>query len=143
MLNPLLQLLALRPAALAEHAQAYAQLAAAEAGDALAAALRRALLGLAALCALAVAAVLAGVALMLGALHPTAPVPWVLWAVPAVPLVLALLAGWQAQRPAGAGPAPFEVLRAQWQIDSAWLRGVRTPAAAAAPAPAEKTGASA
>ncbi len=130
MLNAVLQLLALRPAALAEHAEAYAQLAAAEAGDALAAAVRLALLWALALCGLALAALLAGVALMLAALHVPAasPAPWPLWAVPALPLLLALAAVWAARRHAGAaGPAHFAVLRAQWQIDRAWLRGEAGP----------------
>ena len=128
--NPVLQLLALRPAALAEHAEAYAQLAAAEAGDALAAKLRLALLWASALCGVAVAAVLGGVAWMLAALQPgMATPPWPLWAAPALPLGLALLAVLAARRQQAAGPVPFAVLHAQWQIDRAWLRGEAAPAA--------------
>jgi cytochrome bd-type quinol oxidase subunit 2 len=137
-LNPVLQLLALRPAALAEHAEAYAQLAAAEAGDVLAAKLRLALLWASALCGVAVAAVLGGVAWMLAALQPEAAAPpWPLWAAPALPLALALLAVWAARRQQAGGTRPFAVLQAQWQIDRAWLRGDAAPPAAPPPPPGE------
>lgn len=122
MLHPVLHLLATRPQWLAEHAEAYAELAAVEFGDAAAAGRRSVLLGAAALCAGGVAATLAGVALMLWAAMPELPprTAWLLWATPALPLGLALLAVLAQQR--WKPQARFVELRRQLQTDLALLR---------------------
>jgi len=128
MLQRLIRLAATQPDLLAEHAGAYAALAADEA-TLLALRLRRqALLLAAALAALAVAVTLAGVALLLCAALPTAamPMPGMLLAVPVLPLLLALVCAWQA-RSGDAAPA-FIGLQRQWQADTAMLQ-----AAGAAP----------
>jgi hypothetical protein len=123
-LHPALHLLATRPQWLAEHAEAYADLAAAEFGDAAGAWRRAALLGAATVCALGVAATLAGVALMLWAVMPTLPpqTAWLLWATPALPLAAAGLGAgalrWRRRAEA------FVVLREQLQLDMALLRAM-------------------
>ena len=85
--HPLLDLISNRPQLLVDHAQAYAELVAAEVGSASNALMRRAVLGAAGLGCLALAAVFAGVALMLRGVVPLAgmPAPWLLFAVPVVP----------------------------------------------------------
>lgn len=127
MLHPVLHLLATRPQWLAEHAEAYAELAAVELGDAASAGRRSLLLGAAALCATCVAATLAGVAVMLWAALPEMPerARWLLWATPALPLGLALLAllAQRLQRPA----EHFVDLRRQLQTDLALLRDAGAP----------------
>lgn len=122
MLHPVIHVLATRPLWLAEHAEAYTELAAAELADA-ALQGRRAVLRVALnLCALGVSATLAGVALMLWAVLPALPVAtaWVLWAAPAAPLAIAALA-WSVQQRARRDTC-FTVLRQQWQADLALLR---------------------
>lgn len=122
MLHPALHLLATRPQWLADHADAYAELAAAEFGDAAGGWRRSLVLGAATVCALGVAACLAGVALMLWAVTPVLPphAAWLLWATPALPLALAV-ATLVAQRwPRRA--EPFVTLRQQLQLDMAMLR---------------------
>ncbi|CAD5365907.1 conserved hypothetical protein [Rubrivivax sp. A210] len=127
MLHPVLHLLATRPAWLAEHAEAYADLGAAELADASAQCTRVLLLGALSLCALGVAATLAGVALMLWALAPAMAerAAWLLLATPALPLALAL-AGLVAQRRAQRGPL-FLLLRQQLQADLMLLREAGAP----------------
>lgn len=124
MLHPALHLLATRPQWLAEHAEAYAELASAELGEAAAAWRRSALLGAATLLAATVAAGLGGVSLMLWAVTPELPpqTAWLLWATPALPLVLALVGVWvmQSKRRGQA----FIVLRQQLQADMALLRAM-------------------
>jgi uncharacterized membrane protein len=122
MLHPVLRLLATRPQWLAEHAEAYAELAAAEFDDAAASWRRSVGLSALTLCALSVGGALAGVALMLWAVTPVLPerTAWVLLATPAVPLLLAL-AGVVAQRLARR-QALFAVLRQQVQADLLLLR---------------------
>lgn len=124
MRHPALHLLATRPQWLAEHAEAYVELAAVEFGDALARWQRSVLLGSLTLAALAVAATLAGVALMLWAVLPALPPngPWLLLAVPALALALALT-GLVAQRRAGRAEL-CPVLREQLRADLALLREV-------------------
>lgn len=127
MLHPVLHLLATRPQWLAEHAEAYAELAAVELGDAASAGRRSVLLAGAALCAGGVAATLAGVALMLWAVTPGLPThtAWLLWATPALPASLALLAvlAQRRRRPA----ERFVELRRQLQADLALLREAGGP----------------
>ncbi len=99
MLRALLRLISTQPTLLADHVQAYAELAADEFGQARAAWQRRLLLQAVCLCSLAVSAVLAGVALMLWAVIPEARMqaPWALLAAPLLPLLLALCCGCLAQ----------------------------------------------
>lgn len=87
MSHPLLDLISNRPQLLVDHAQAYADLVAAEVGSASSALMRRAVLGVAGVICLALAAVLGGVALLLRGTVPLAgmPAPWLLVAVPLVP----------------------------------------------------------
>jgi hypothetical protein len=126
-LHPVLHLLATRPQWLAEHAEAYAQLAAVELADAAAWGRRTLLLGAAALCAAGVAATLAGVALMLWATTPDLPprTAWLLWATPSAPLGLAVLAllAQRRRRPA----ERFAELQRQLQADLALLREAAAP----------------
>jgi hypothetical protein len=98
MLHPMLRLALARPDLLADHASAYAELAAVSAREAVADWQLR-LIGW----GLLVAGVLlcitfGGIALMLHGTVPAAPMPWQLWAVPAAPALLALLGGWLARR---------------------------------------------
>ena len=127
MLHPVLHLLATRPQWLAEHAEAYVQLAAVELGDAAAWGRRTVLLGATALCAAGVAATLAGMALLLWAATPELPprTAWLLWAVPSVPLVVAITATLAQRR--GRPEERFVDLRRQLQADLALLREVGTP----------------
>lgn len=124
MLDPLLHLIADRPQWLAEHAQAYAELMAAEIGAVSATWKRQAVLNGVALCSLAVAAVLAGVALMLWAVIPADQIqaPWALLAAPSIPALLALGCLWAAGRLAN--PGAFDGVRRQVQADLALLREV-------------------
>lgn len=127
MLHPAIHVLATHPLWLADHAEAYTELAAAELADAAAQgrlAVTRAVVGL---CALGVSATLAGVALMLWAVLPAAPAStaWALWAAPAAPLAVAVLV-WALQQRARQG-TPFALLRQQWQADMSLLRGTTSP----------------
>ncbi len=94
----MLRLALARPDLLADHASAYAELAAVSAREAVADWQLR-LIGW----GLLVAGVLlcitfGGIALMLHSTVPAAPMPWQLWAVPVAPALLALLGGWLARR---------------------------------------------
>jgi uncharacterized membrane protein YqjE len=86
-MHPLLHVIATRPQLLAEHAQAYAELVAAELPRATAAWKRQALLNGLALLSLLASLLLGGVALMLWAALPAAAMPaaWLLIAVPLLP----------------------------------------------------------
>lgn len=121
-MHPLFHLIATRPQLLADHAEAYAALVAAEAPRISAAWKRRALLNLLALCSLAVGMTLAGVALMLWAAMPEAAMraPWVLLALPPLPLAAALVLGVAARR--GSERNAFEHLRQQVMADIVMLR---------------------
>lgn len=124
MLHPLVHLLADRPQWFAEHAQAYAELVAAEIGAVSATWKHQALLNAVALCGLAVASVLAGVALMLWAVFPAAQIqaPWALLAAPLLPALLALGCLWAAGRLGN--PGAFDSVRRQLQADLTLLREV-------------------
>lgn len=92
-MHPLLNVLATRPQLLAEHAQAYAELVAAELPQASSAWLRQAQLkGLAALGLLSTV-LLAGVASLLWATVPltSMPRPWLLLVVPLVPAIAGIV----------------------------------------------------
>ena len=122
MLHPVLRLLATRPHWLAEHAEAYAELAAAEAGAAALAARRSVILAATVFSGLGLSAVLGGVALMLWAALPSLPgaTAWVLWAVPALPFSAAILALLVKQ--SGSDEGSFVLLRQQLQADMVLLR---------------------
>lgn len=117
MIHPLLKVLVTRPEWLVEHAQAYAELAAEQAGAVSSAWTRQALLLVLGLVLLTLGLGLTGVAVMLWAVVGELPPPrlTLLWVTPAMPLALGLvcvLSGLQ-QRPAPA----FEGLKRQWQAD--------------------------
>ena len=122
MIHPLLLLIATKPQLLAEHAEAYAELMAAEIGDVSAAWKRRALLNAVALVALGVGTVLAGVALMLWAVTPAVNIQarWALMAAPLFPIVIALCC-LLAARVRGHGRA-FDNIRQQVKADLVMLR---------------------
>lgn len=120
-MHPLFRLAATEPALLADHLQAYGELASGEALDVLERWRRAAVLQLAALASAAVGMTLAGVASMLWAVGPVT-VPWLLVAVPALPLLIAL-ACHLAARGAWARRGS-SVLREQWAADLALLRSV-------------------
>jgi hypothetical protein len=122
MLHPLLNLVATQPQLLADHAEAYAELLAAEMTRAVQAWRQRLLLYAGALCGLAVGAVLAGVACMLWAALPdlAANAAWVLVAVPLLALMAAGACLWVAGRvPEGTG---VQTVRGQFKADLAMLR---------------------
>ncbi len=122
MLHPLLQLIATQPQLLAEHAEAYAEMVAAQIGTVSAVWKRRAMLNAVALCCLSVAAGLAGVALMLWAVIPPADIqaPWALLAGPLLPAAAAAACLVAAR--AGDTVGSFDALRQQLRADILMLR---------------------
>jgi hypothetical protein len=120
MLHPLLRLALARPDLLADHASAYAELAAASAREVLADWQMRllgwALLGAGLLLCLA----FGGVALMLHGAVLSPPTPWLLWAVPMAPALLAVFGAWLARSRAPASRA--HSMAAQFASDLALLR---------------------
>jgi fatty acid desaturase len=118
-MHPLFRLAASEPALLADHLQAYGELASGEALDVLGRWRRAALLQLAALASAAVGLTLAGVALMLWAVG-TVAVPWLLVAVPALPMLVAL--GCHHAARGAWEQRGSSVLREQWTADLALLR---------------------
>jgi cytochrome bd-type quinol oxidase subunit 2 len=126
MFHPLIKMLVSRPEMLAEHAGAYAELAAAEASQAVDQARNKAIAGAAAGVLALVGLVLAGVAARRGAAVATAamPAPWLLVVVPALPLAAAIGAVlWLRSRPA---VASFALLREQMAQDSALIQEAHT-----------------
>lgn len=124
MLHPLLHLIATQPHLLADHAQAYAELAAVEVGEFSAQWRRRAVLLTVAAFFMGLAVVLAGVAIMLWSVLPVSQMqaPWSLVAVPLVLLALSavcLLAGRSQIK-----NTPFASLRQQVRADLLMLREV-------------------
>lgn len=121
-MHPLLRLAVSRPQLLADHAQAYADLAAAEFATASLRWRRRALLRTIAACSLCIAAALAGVAVMLWSVSPATRLDalWTLIAVPLCPLLLAV--GCLAAARAGSAGEDFGGMRAQLRADLALLR---------------------
>jgi hypothetical protein len=124
MMHPLLHLIATQPQLLADHAEAYAELVAAEIGTVSASWKRRAMLNVVALCCLGVAAILAGVALMLWAVMPAAAIeaPWALIAAPLLPIGVAL--GCLLAAREQADNSAFDTLRRQLKADIVMLREV-------------------
>lgn len=126
-MHPLFRLLADRPQLLAEHADAYAALIAAEVPRISAAWRRSALLYGLALCGLVVGGALVGVAAMLWAATPALPpqAPLILVAVPALPLLAALVCA-LAARSARASEV-IAPLREQLRADIVVLREAAAP----------------
>ena len=127
MFHPLLKLLARRPDLLADHLDAYADLASAQVRATRRALATRALLvalaGLGALLAL----LLAGMALLLwAALSPELLArPWTLLLIPALPALLALGAAWALR--SSAPLAGFGPLREQFSRDAQMLHDASRP----------------
>lgn len=121
MRHPLLHLITTRPQLLAEHAESYAGLLAADLGALSGAWQRRGLLLVVALCCFMTTLVLAGVAGLLWAALPAAQwqAPWALWAVPLVPLTVALACLQGARTSPGSA---FGNAGRQLQADLAMLR---------------------
>ena len=126
-MHPLLQLLTTQPHLLADHAQAYGELAGVELARVSTAWKRRAVLGAVGLVCLAVTAVLAGVALMFWATIPVAqmPAPWLLVVTPLATAVVAV--GCLLALRTGDEPGAFEEIRQQVQADIAMLREASAP----------------
>lgn len=122
LMHPLLNLLSNRPQLLAEHAQGYVDLLAAELPRAATAYKRALLLNLLALLGLQAALLLACVGLMLWASLPASPMPaaWLLIVVPLLPLAAAL-ACLSAAR-GGAARNSLVVVQQQLSADMAMLR---------------------
>lgn len=127
-MHPLLRLVTSQPLLLAQHAQAYAELVAAEIGGVSAVWKRRVMLNGLAVCCLGVAAVLAGVSLMLWAVIPAPQIHavWALFAAPLVPLAFAAGCLLAARERADSGAA-FERIREQVKADLTMLQAVSEP----------------
>lgn len=127
MLYTLLRLSLTQPQLLADHADAYAELASTEMHAAAALWQRRLWLNALMLCCLGVAGVLAGVAWMLWLVTPVENIrwSWALMAAPLLPCVLAL-GCWIQVRGQGGGAA-FDKLLQQLRADIAMLRKVGAP----------------
>lgn len=126
MILRLIRLAVAQPQLLADHADAYAELAAAELGDVSTRLKRQTLFLAAALCSLSVAMALGGVAVMLWAVTPPAQIhtPWALAVVPLLPAVIALGCVLAARR---AGRiAAFAAVRRQVRADMAMLHETGT-----------------
>lgn len=123
MIHPLLHLIATRPHLIAEHAEAYAELAADELSRAAAAWKLRIALQAIGVGLIAVAAILGGVALMLWAVTPPNELhaPWALIVAPLAPLVVALGCLARAGKPVDSA---FGNLREQMRADLVMLREV-------------------
>lgn len=128
LMHPLLRLITSRPLLLVQHAEAYAELVAAEMGAVSVVWKRRILLNGVALCCLGVAAILAGVSLMLWAVIPAPQIHsvWALLVAPLVPAVLAATCLLLARQRADGGAA-FDRVREQVKADLAMLRAVNDP----------------
>ena len=126
-MHPLFHLIAKRPQLLADHAEAYAGLVAAEIPRVSNAWKRKAILSAVALVGLLVGMTLAGVALMLWAVNPNLiwPAGWPLVAVPLVPIAAALVCVIAAQ--SASERAAFDDLRIQVKADIAMLREAAAP----------------
>lgn len=124
MIHPIFKTLATQPELLAEHAGAYAELAAVEAAAFSERLQRRVLLWVLVVVAGALALGFAGVALMLWA--TTRPEEmrwaWLLVSVPALPALVAAVCLWLLQRMQSA--SVFAGLREQWIADRAMWRAV-------------------
>lgn len=122
MTHPLLDLIANRPQLLADHAQAYGELMAAEVGAVSNAIARRAVLTLVGAVLLAIAVGLGGVAVMLWAALPVNSMvaPWVLIVVPLTPLAAGAVCLVMARL--GTLRNPFDKIWWQLKADVAMFR---------------------
>lgn len=121
MIHPFFTKLVSQPGLFAEHAGAYAELAAAEALQLSSHLKRQLVLAVSAsLCAL-LGLGLAGIAALFAAALPfdTMPAPWALFAVPAVPLAGAAACAWLLWRRQSL--EAFALLRSQWAADARLL----------------------
>lgn len=127
MLYTLLRLSLTQPRLLADHADAYAELASTELHAAAALWQRRLWLNALMVCCLGVAGVLAGVAWMLWLVTPAENIrsAWALLAAPLLPCAVAL-GCWIQVRGQGGGVA-FDKLLQQLRADIAMLRNVSAP----------------
>jgi uncharacterized membrane protein YqjE len=119
MLQALIHLFTTQPAALAQHAQAYADLFGDEFGSAKRALRRRLLLCAAALCGISLSVGLAGVALLLWAVTPPQQIhsPWLLFGAPLLPLLAAWACLWAASAKPSSDSAMFANFRLQLAAD--------------------------
>ncbi len=127
MFHPLLKLLARRPDLLADHLDAYADLACAQVRATRRTLVTRALLAALAVLGALLALLLAGMALLLWAALPPDLLarPWMLLLIPAVPALLALGAAWALC--ASAPLAGFGPLREQFSRDAQMLHDASRP----------------
>ncbi|MCV2360599.1 hypothetical protein LNV08_16620 [Paucibacter sp. TC2R-5] len=134
MLHALLHLFSTQPQALAEHAQAYADLFGDEFGQAKQALRRRFVLHAVLMCSVTLGVGLGGVALLLWAVTPPAQIhaAWLLLCVPLPALVLALYCWRAAAASRSSDAAMFVNLRQQLASDRAMLVGAQVSAVAAA-----------
>jgi hypothetical protein len=125
MIHPLFKLLVSEPQLLAEHVEAYAQLASEEAGAVAKRIKRKLLLHALSVFAIFVALVLASVGVMLWAALPAENMraPWALLAVPAIPLLFAVWAHFSA-RSTKDEERGLKAIREQFAADAAMLRSV-------------------
>ena len=127
MLTPLFRLMATRPQLLAEHAEAYGELALLEFRAASAQWQRRARLKALGWCGLVVALLLAGVAGLLASTLPIASMaaPWALLAIPLLPAVAGVACLLAAGPTSQTGN--FHLLRQQLEADRRLLREWDSP----------------
>ena len=126
MLQALIHLLTAQPAALTQHAQAYADLFGDEFGLAKQALRKRLVLWSAAICGLSLSMGLAGVALLLWAVTPPGQVHsiWILFGVPLLPLLAALACLWAASSKLSSDGVMFANFRQQLAVDRALIATV-------------------
>lgn len=126
MIHPLFARLVTQPGLFAEHAGAYAELAAAEAVQLSTRWKRQLLLSVAGGFFGLMGLGLAAVAAMLAAALPldTMPAPWALWLVPALPLAAAATCAWLLWRMQSV--EAFSLLRSQFAADAQMLNEVAT-----------------
>ncbi len=122
MIHPIFIMMAKKPGLFLEHADAYADLVAAELACWRNRLQQRATLTVAVVLFAMLGLGLTGVAGLLAAALPmnTMPIPWLLWALPLAPLLLAAFFGWRV-RQLGADNT-FNTLREQIAQDLATLK---------------------
>jgi hypothetical protein len=126
-MKPLLDLLVTQPGLLADHALAYAELAAQESAGFARICKRRLLLAACALCCASLACGLAGVAFMLWFVSPAAHevFPWPLVAIPSLPAAVSVWC--LTQLNAAKAQQSFEKLRQQLNADKVLLQEMGLP----------------
>ena len=122
MIQLLLKRLATEPGLFAEHASAYAELIALEAGEAGLAWRRKAMATIACITLILIALLTTCIALMLSAVIPwqAMPAPWMLLAIPALLWTIGVGVGWFAFR--RGHTQTFAHVRHQWAIDAKHVR---------------------